>query len=930
MNSAEQKAAAKRFVDRWQNRGDEKQDTHNFWYELLQEVYGVEKPSYIFDQEKRVSFNGSTKFIDGYIKSTKVLIEQKGEKIDITKAEKQSDGSVLTPYEQGKRYADNLNNADRPRWIVVCNFQKFEVHDLENLDVEPIVIELKDLPKAFNSLSFLINLNDHARHAEMDISVKAATLIGKLYDALLKQYGEDRAKDDDVLKSLNKLCVRIVFCLYAEDSGVFPIKDQFGNFLREFKPDNIGDALEKLFRVLNTKTEKRSPSLAEKYKAFPYVNGGLFADDDAEIPPFNDEVLNILLHECSEDFDWSQISPTIFGAMFESTLNPETRRAGGMHYTSIENIHKVIDPLFLDDLKEELKQITNDEETKYNKKGREKLREFQKKLASLKFLDPACGSGNFLTETYISLRQLENEVLRHLNSGMVDLFIGQEDASQIQVQLNQFYGIEINDFAVTVAKTALWIAESQLIQETEKIINKPIDFLPLKTYTNIVEGNALRLNWEEVVPANELNYIMGNPPFLGARVMSKEQKNDLLEVSHNQKGVGDLDFVCGWYYKAADYLDLNPNVEVAFVSTNSISQGQQPALLWKNILPKGIKINFAYRTFIWNNEASDIAHVHCVIIGFSKKNKDCKIYENTKVIIAEKINPYLIDAPILLLDKRNTPLSDVPICGIGNKPIDGGFYLFKEEEKDLFIQQEPNSKKFFKKWFGAEELIKGKSRYCLWLGDASPSEIKSMPKCFERVLEVKNFRLNSSSAGTRKIAEKPTRFHVENFPSSDYLALPRVSSERRYYLPLGYLSKDDISSDAVIIIPSSSLYCFGTIISSVHMAWLRTVCGRLKSDYRYSVGVVYNNFIWPNLGSDQKAKIEKTAQVILDVRSKYPDSSLADLYDPDLMPYDLLKAHQANDKAVMEAYGFKQDMTEPEIVAELMKLYQKAVESEKK
>ncbi|MDD7022461.1 MAG: methylase, partial [Aeromonadales bacterium] len=514
LSSSRQREAAKAFAQAWKDRGDEKQDTQSFWTDLLSSVYGIESPARFIQFEKRVKFGGTTKFIDGYIPATKVLIEQKGARIDLSRKEEQSDGAPLTPYEQGKRYADWLPASERPRWIVVCNFTTFEIHDLEKPNDEPICIALSDLPKAYGSLSFLTDLNEHARKAELDLSVKAAGLIAKLYNALLPLYGEGRQDDPAVLKSLNKLCVRLVFCLYAEDAGLFAQKDLFAHFLESYRPENAGDALEKLFAVLNTPKDRRKPSLDPKYAAFSYVNGGLFAhDEDDEIPPFDQKAYGILLHECSEQFNWSEISPTIFGAMFESTLNPETRRKGGMHYTSIENIHKVIDPLFLDGLREELCKIKQEigirsgkaesgsgVRTIITKKYAGMLRAYQDKLAGLKFLDPACGSGNFLTETYICLRRLENEVLNLLGGGTLDLFTGQQELSPVKVSISQFHGIEINDFAVSVAKTALWIAESQMLDETARIVGHHIDFLPLKTYTSIVEGNALRLDWNSVLP----------------------------------------------------------------------------------------------------------------------------------------------------------------------------------------------------------------------------------------------------------------------------------------------------------------------------------------------------------------------------------------------------------------------------------------------
>lgn len=590
-----------------------------------------------------------------------------------------------------------------------------------------------------------------------------------------------------------------------------------------------------------------------------------------------------------------------------------------MHYTSIENIHKVIDPLFLDDLKAELEEIKAYDKAKIIE---DKVEKFQNKLAGLKFLDPACGSGNFLTETYISLRRLENEAIKlTIDKGQLMFDTG----DVIRVSIGQFYGIEINDFAVTVAKTALWIAESQMMHETEEIISKNLDFLPLKSYANIVEANALRIDWENVVPKSELNYIMGNPPFVGARLMSDGQKADVFSVFDGVKNNGNLDYVSCWYKKAADLM-TGTEIRTALVSTNSITQGEQVAILWKNLFQSGVHIDFAYRTFIWDSEASSKAHVHCVIVGFSKakNNAPKRLLDNGVTKIVKNINGYLVEADDVFIESRTKPICSVPEIGIGNKPIDGGFYLFTEDEMIEFIKKEPLSKPYFKLWYGSQEFINRKPRYCLWLGDCSPRVLRSMPECLKRVENVRNFRLSSKSEGTRKLADNPTRFHVENMPQSTYIVIPEVSSEKRRYIPMGFMMPEVLCSNLVKIIPNATLYHFGVLTSNVHMAWVRTICGRMKSDYRYSKDIVYNNFPWCNPTPEQKALIEQTAQSILDARALYPDCSLADLYDEVTMPPELRKAHQANDRAVMKAYGFDvKTMTESSCVAELMKMYKR-------
>jgi len=918
MTDIERRAAATRFVAEWQGRGDEKQETSLFWISLLQKVYGVEEPDKCIAFEVPVKLN-HTSFIDGYIESTRVLIEQKGRDIDLSRGYKQSDGAMLTPFQQARRYAGYLPHNQNPRWIVVCNFQEFRIHDMNRPNDEPEVLKLADLAKEFHRLQFLVDTGSEHIKKEMEISLQAGELVGVLYDALLKQYKDPG--DPETLKSLNKLCVRLVFCLYAEDAGIFGGKSMFHDYLQQYSTKDARRALIDLFKVLDTKPEERDPYMDEDLAAFPYVNGGLFADENIIIPRLDETIVDLILRKASENFDWSVISPTIFGAVFESTLNPETRRSGGMHYTSIENIHKLIDPLFLDGLKaefEEIKAVTVERTRKA------KLEAFQRKLAGLKFLDPACGSGNFLTETYISLRRLENEAISLLHSGQIIMDIG----NPIQVSIGQFYGIEINDFAVTVAKTALWIAESQMMKETEDVVHISLDFLPLKSYANIAEGNALRMEWTDVIPKYELNYIMGNPPFVGARMMGAGQKDDVNAIFPGWKNAGNLDYVSCWYKKAADLM-TGTAIRAALVSTNSVTQGESVANLWKPLFKSGVHIDFAYRTFRWDSEAKIKAHVHCVIVGFSTapNNAPRLLFSADRPQIVQNINGYLLDAENVFVESRKKPLCDVPEIGIGNKPIDGGNYLFTKDEMEEFLKTEPAAKKWFKPWYGAQEFINRCPRYCLYLRDCPPNELRKLPECLKRVEAVREYRLNSTSAGTRKIAETPTRFHVTNLPKGTYIVIPQVSSERRRYIPIGYMDDGILCSDKVRILPNGSLYHFGILTSNVHMAWMRTICCRLKSDYSYTVNDVYNNFPWPTPTDTQRAKIEQTAQAILDARALYPNASLADLYDETTMPAELRKAHQQNDKAVMQAYGFSvKDMTESKCVAELMRMYQRLVE----
>ncbi len=909
MTEKEQKTAAKNFADYWKDKGYEKGESQPFWLSLLREVLGIEKPETMIRFEDKVMLD-HTSFIDGIISSTHVLIEQKSADKDLRKAIKQSDGSYLTPFQQAKRYSAELPYSERPRWIVTCNFRELLIYNMENPQGEPESILLCDLPKECYRLKFLVDTGSESVRKEMEISIRAGELVGILYDEILKQYKDPAA--ESTLKSLNMLCVRLVFCLYAEDSGLFGEHMKFHNYIKGFAVKDVRRAMIDLFRVLDTKPEERDPYMDETLASFPYVNGGLFADEDIEIPQFNEKIVQLLLRNASENFDWSEISPTIFGAVFESTLNPETRRSGGMHYTSIENIHKVIDPLFLDNLRDELTQIKT---IQVEKTRTRKLEEYRKKLSSLIFLDPACGSGNFLTETYLSLRRLENEALKLIHRGQ--MVLGLDDL--IKVSIGQFYGIEINDFAVTVAKTALWIAESQMMKETEEIVNMTLDFLPLKSYANIVESNALRIDWESVVPKNKLNYIMGNPPFHGFTFMTANQKEDMQMLFPDVK---NLDFVCAWYKKASDCI-CGTRIEVAFVSTNSIVQGETVSRFWQFM--NGDIINFAYRTFIWDSEAAAKAHVHCVIIGFAKFNRNEKyIYDGDYKKKAKNINYYLVDGTNIIVESRNKPLCNVPQMIYGNKPADGGALIIEDYDYKKFVESAPAAKKFIKPLLGATEYINGKKRWCLWLVGASPEEIRKIPVVMERVQQCKITREKSIAAGIRKFAATPTLFAQRTQPTDkDFIIVPRVSSQNRKYIPIGFIKAGTIVTDRVQIIPDATLYDFGVVISNIHMAWMRATCMRLKSDYSYSKDIVYNNFPWPKPTEEQKAKIEQTAQAILDARALYPDSSFADLYDELTMPVELRRAHQQNDKAVMQAYGFDyRSMTESECVAELMKMYQ--------
>ena len=923
----ERKAGAKDFANFWKGKGYEKGHAQQFWTSLLTDVFGVSDPKRTIAFESKVKLD-HTSFIDGYIESTHVLIEQKSINKDLSAPIRQSDGSELTPYEQAKRYANELAYSDRPRWIVVSNFKEFHIYDMEHPQQEAHVIPLEELPARYHELDFLVDADREEIIQEQEISVKAGELVGRLYDLLLAQYADQ--KSPETFRSLNRLCVRIVFCLYAEDSGLFSSHLQFHDYLKQFNPGKMRKGLIELFEALNTSPEDRDPYMDDDLAAFPYVSGGLFeGSNDNIIPQFTKEIADLLLDKASAGFDWSEISPTIFGAVFESTLNPVTRHDGGMHYTSVENIHKVTEPLFMDALYKEFESIKTgnvvSEKTRKNK-----LLSFQDKLASIKVLDPACGSGNFLTQTYIDFRRLENKVVQELTGGQA--ILGMDEFNPIKVGIGQFYGIEINDFAVTVAMTALWIAEAQMLKATEDIIKRDIEFFPLKSYANIHEGNALTLDWNEVVQKNELDYIIGNPPFLGYPLQSEEQRKDIKDVycsiysgQFNQK----VDYVSGWFYKSADFIN-GTTIQCGFVASNSICQGEQPPLIWKPIVEqKNINILFAYTPFVWDSEATDLAHVHCVIIGFdSKENNDrldkTLFIDGGRKKSCKNINAYLLDGPSVFIESRTRPINDVPLITKGNQPTDGGNLIIEEKDYRDFLKKEPSAKPYVKLFLGAHEFLHDQKRYCLWFSGINTELLMDMPLVSQRLKNVREMRAKSTKKVTRDDARTPWLFQEIRQPKSgNFLMIPRHSSENRKYMPMGFLSSDVIASDAALIIPDISLFHFGILQSSVHMAWMRAFCGRIKSDYRYSANIVYNNFPWPDVSEEDKKQIEKTGKGILIARENHKTLSLAKMYGEGMILLsDLVEAHDANDKAVMKAYGLEDSLSEDQIVGKLMEKYQ--------
>ena len=917
--------AVKRFVNNWSDKGrdSEKSYTQSFWRELLAAL-GVDNPSDFIQFEKPVKIDGKDGSIDAFIERTGVVIEQKSRGVDLDKPAHQTGDKFLTPFEQAKRYADALPRSTHLRWIVTCNFDEFRIYDLDRRSAigstEPFTVKFAHLAAKYRYLNFLVDPNDD-NVEEVKLSKEAAAnvaQIGRSFACKMLAPRKFKAEDDPVKylspeqrNILNQFCVRLVFCLYAEDAALFD-PNQFVDYIKAAA--NQSRALTDLFTVLNTPEDQRPADLPDVLRAFKYVNGGLFEGSALNLPPFDKAVADDIItkareREHNKPLNWFTINPTIFGALFESSLNPETRRHGGMHYTSVDNIHKVIKPLFLDALNDEFDSIK-----RLRKNKRAALEDFQDKLASLTFLDPACGSGNFLTETYINLRELENDVLREL--------LKFDAVCHIKVSINQFYGIELNDFACAIAQTAMWIAEHKMLFDTEVGIRERVKYLPLKHSARIVCANALDIDWNEVTDGS-VDYIIGNPPFSGARLMSAANKADLLRVFDGLKDAGNLDFVACWFKKAADFMsrDSYP-IRAALVATNSITQGEAVGVLWRKLF-ETVHIDFAHRTFKWTHEQDDVdktAAVHCVIVGFSAAPNDelRVIFDGDETIETDNINGYLLPAPNFFVTSRSTPLSAVPTMSYGNMPIDGGKYLFKADEKEEFIRREPRAEKYFRRWIGAEEFINGKERWCLWLGEAAEDDLR-LPLIAERVEAVRRYRLASKRAATRKLADTPTRFHFENMPKGNFILVPRVSSERRFYIPIGFMPPSIIASDATLIMPDADLFHFGVLTSSVHMAWTRMVCGRLESRYRYSTQIVYNNFPW----CGRSPLIAQTAQQILDARALYPSWTLAALYDQQKMPPELRTAHEANDLAVLDAYGFDAGLSELEIVVRLMEMYQR-------
>ena len=932
---AANKRAAEEFAKYWLSRGDEKSETQKYWIDLLQNVLGIGDALHRLRFEERIDTEaGSSKgFADVCIMKPAcddvlAMVEQKSANVDLDKPEMRQ-GRMVTPVQQCRAYAEALPLNKQPRWVITCNFVTLRVYDRysDPLCMKPpvVALSLSELPANLDALSFLTGgvATPVLSHA---VSIKAGELMARVHDMLAASFAQVMDPDDPAVHhALSVICTRLMFLMFCEDAGLLSA-NVFRNFLRETKPERLRKALADLFVWLDTPDAERDPFDVKDgpFKDFPYMNGGLFAER-VQIPTIDETLRHTLIVNGCQEFDWSAVSPTVFGSIFEGALSHDKRRSGGMHYTSPENIHKLIDPLFLDGLKAEFGHAM---ERSGGQRMRE-LHELHDKLGSLVFFDPACGSGNFLTETYIELRRLETRILVELERDANRRFIFEElGESPVKVSLVNFRGIEINDFACCVARTALWIAEKQADIELEKMLGKLVnDPLPLTDYRCIMEGNALRMDWNDVVPAGECSYIIGNPPFIGSSNCSSDQKKDIVDLfGKKTKRSSSLDYVSGWYYKAAEMMSQNDVIRAAFVSTNSITYGEQVYPIWHTLIERfDVSIDFAYRSFVWDSQATDQAHVHVVIIGFSKGKRVPHILFSSdgEAHEVERISPYLIEAPDALIESRAAPLCDVPRITLGSKPTDGGNYIFTPEEKEAFLQKEPEAEKFFHLFYGSKELINGIERWCMYLGGAASVELLKMPHVMERVRAVRDMRLNSSAAPTRKAADTPTRFFFEAIPTSNYIAIPEVSSQRRRYIPMAFLPPSSFSSNTLLIMPDAGVYEFGMMMSRFHNAWMRVVAGRLKSDYRYSGGVVYNNFVWPDPAPEQRERIEACAQAVLDARAAHPEATLADMYDPDndfLFP-ELMAAHRELDAAVEAAYGVDFAGDEEKIVAHLFNLY---------
>ncbi len=885
---------AVQFSREWEDASSEDADAKSF-LDAFFKVFGITRYRIASFEYKVRKFDGKTGFVDLLWKG-KLLVEHKSRGRDLNEA-----------YKQAKDYILTLPDKEVPQYVLVCDFENFRLYDHQTDAI--VEFKLEDFPTNIKHFGFIAGYETHTYKEQDPVNIQAAERMGKLHDEL---------RDSNYIgHELEVFLVRLLFCLFSDDTGIFMPTGIFEEYIRTRTSEDGSDLaskLQELFDVLNTKEGERLKNIDEDLARFPYVNGTLFSER-LRTAVFTSKMREQLLDCC--ELNWSTISPAIFGALFQSIMDKNARRNLGAHYTSEKNILKLIKPLFLDTLWDEFNKI---------KRNPQKLAEFQKKLRSITFLDPACGCGNFLVIAYRELRLLEFEVLRLLHKEeqlLLDL------SELLLINVDQFFGIEIEEFPAQIAQVALWLVDHQMNTMVGARFGQHFARIPLMTSPTILNDNAIPIDWETVVPKKNLSYVLGNPPFVGSKFLNARQKSDTLIAFEGMNGGGTLDYVCAWYVKAAKYIK-GTKIVASFVSTNSVSQGEQAGILWSELLKLGMKIHFAHRTFQWWNEAKGMAAVHCVIEGFANFDVSHKVifdYSDIRgeahATEAKNINPYLADAPDALLLRRSSPICDVPAMKFGNQPIDGGHFILDEEERRELIRLEPKAKPYIRPFLGSEEYINGIKRYCLWLKNISPYDLSSLPLVKERVGLVRKFRLESKRPATRDLAATPSQFAFVSHNERPYVIVPSVSSERRPYIPMGFLKPQTIASNLCMIIPGASLYHFGILNSLMHMGWVRYTCGRLKSDYRYSAGIVYNNFPWPESPTaKQKEAIEQAAQSVLDVREKYPESSLADLYDPLTMPADLLKAHQKLDKAVDAAYGKRQFATEAERVAYLFELYQ--------
>lgn len=886
------KDRALKFTNEWEGETRERAEKDTFWNDFFH-IFGITRRRLATFEEPVKKLNNKQGFIDLFWKGT-LLVEHKSKGKNLDAA-----------FEQATDYFYGIKEHELPKYVLVSDFDRFKLYDLdENTEHE---FHLNELHKNIKLFGFIAGYQKRTFKDEDPVNIEAAELMGKLHDELKESGYEGHP--------LEVYLVRLLFCLFADDTGIFE-KDIFKDFIELRTSDDgsdLGAYLAQFFQVLNTPVAKRLKNLDEQLNAFPYVNGKLF-EEPLPIAAFNSNMREILL-QCS-GLNWGKISPAIFGSMFQSVMNPQERRNLGAHYTSEKNILKLIKPLFLDELHDEFAKV---------KSNKNKLREFHAKLGTLRFLDPACGCGNFLVITYRELRLLELDVLKELY-GTQQVF-GIEQIMHVDV--DQFYGIEYDEFPARIAEVALWLMDHQMNLRISEAFGLYYARLPLRKSATIVNGNALRIDWEEVVPKNELSYILGNPPFYGKQYQSKEQKADMALVFKGVKGAGVLDYVTAWYVKAAQYIRLT-EIKCAFVSTNSITQGEQVSVLWNELINKyDIQIHFAHRTFSWKNEARGNAAVHVVIIGFANLDtKERKLFEYSDIkgepheVKAKNINPYLVDASNSLVVSRSKPLCSVQEIVRGSETTDDGNFMLSEEERNELITKYPNSRSFIRTFQGGGDIINNRKRYCLWLKDVPAQEYRHIPIVVEKIKAVRDFRANSNKERTKRWAEFPTLFSEDRQPKSDFLVIPKVSSERRKYVPIAYLSSSIIINNTASALPNADLWYFGVITSVMHMTWLKFTCGRMKSDYIYSIQIVYNNYPWPQKPSDKNKKaVEEKAQKVLDVRAEFPGSSLADLYDPLTMPPKLVKAHQQLDKAVDLCYRPQAFTTETARIEFLFELY---------